>query len=92
MRRDMVGAEHLSGEFASKVEGFQYSQTTPLFTLHLALNERLSWKAAAWDPDVNRAFYLIAGLEGLTDLRELYADCRARRLPRARVSALVSTW
>ncbi|MBI2202554.1 MAG: NAD(P)/FAD-dependent oxidoreductase [Candidatus Rokubacteria bacterium] len=80
---DMVGRERLDGDFATKIEGFRYSQTTPLYTLHLALNERLYWKAAEYDPEVNRAFYLIAGLEGLRDLQELYADCRARRLPRA---------
>ena len=80
---DMVGREHLAAEFAKKVEGFKYSNTTPLFTLHLALNERLYWKAAEYDPDVNRAYYLIAGLEGLRDIQELYRDCAARRLPRS---------
>ena len=80
---EMVGRENLAPAFAAKVDGFRYSNTTPLFTLHLALNERLYWKAAEYEPDVNRAFYLIAGLEGLRDLQELYQDCAARRLPRA---------
>ncbi|MFQ6020179.1 MAG: phytoene desaturase family protein, partial [Dehalococcoidia bacterium] len=80
---DMVGWEHLSPEFATRVERFKYSNTTPLFTLHLALNERLYWKAANYDPDVNRAYYLIAGLEGLQDIQELYRDCAMRRLPRS---------
>jgi len=80
---EMVGGEQLAPDFAEKVGGFKYSDTTPLFTLHLALDERLYWKAAEWDPDVDRAFYLIAGLEGLTDLQELYRDCRTHRLPRA---------
>lgn len=80
---EMVGSEHLAPEFSRKVEGFKYSNTTPLFTLHLALNERLYWKAADYDPDVNRAFYLIAGLEGLHDLREIYEDCAGGRLPRS---------
>jgi len=80
---EMVGAEHLASEFVKKVEGYQYSNTTPLFTLHLALNERMYWKAADYDPDVNKSFYLICGLEGLRDIEELYQDCAARRLPRS---------
>lgn len=80
---EMVGREHLAPEFAGKVEGFKYSNTTPLFTLHLALNERLYWKAAEYDPDVNRAYYLIAGLEGLRDIQALYRECAARRLPQS---------
>jgi phytoene dehydrogenase-like protein len=79
----MVGKEHLTSEFIQKVEGYKYSNTTPLFTLHLALNERLDWKAADYDPDVNKSFYLICGLEGLRDIEELYQDCAARRLPRS---------
>jgi len=80
---DLVGEEHLEPDFIKKVEGFKYSNTTPLFTLHLALDERLYWKAAKWDPDVNKAWYIIAGLEGIQDIIELYKDCAARRLPRA---------
>jgi len=80
---DMVGKDKLAPDFAAKVEKFKYSNTTPLFTLHLALNERLYWKAAEYDPDVDKAFYLIAGLEGLKDIVELYDDANNGRLPRA---------
>ena len=80
---DMVGEDHLAPEFARKVEGFRYSNTTPLFTVHLALNERLYWKAAEYEPDVDRGWLMVAGLEGLTDLEEVYEDCKARRLPRS---------
>ncbi len=80
---EMLERENLAPEFAKKVEAFKYSDTTPLFTLHLALNERLYWKAAEYDPDANRAYYLIAGLEGLRDIQALYRDCAARRLPRS---------
>jgi phytoene dehydrogenase-like protein len=80
---DMVGRENLTPQFANKVENFKYSNTTPLFTLHLALNERLHWKAAEYDADVARAFYIIAGLEGLNDIIDLYEDANAGRLPRS---------
>ncbi len=79
---DMVGREHLDPGFAKKVDGFKYSNTTPLFTLHLSLNERTYWKAAEWDPDVNDAWYIITGVDGMNDILEMYEDCAARRLPR----------
>jgi phytoene dehydrogenase-like protein len=79
---DMVGEENLEADFAQKVKNFKYSNTTPLFTLLLALNQRLYWKAAEYDPDVNDAWYLIAGLEGFKDIGPLYEDCEARRIPR----------
>ncbi len=79
---DMVGEENLEKEFAQKVKNFKYSNTTPLFTCLLSLNQRLYWKAAKYDPDVNDAWYLIAGLEGFKDIEPLYEDCEARRIPR----------
>lgn len=79
----MVGSERLPAGFPSKVENFKYSSTTPVFTLHLALNEPLHWKAADYDPDVNRAWIILAGLQGLEDIRQVYRDCRAGRLPRS---------
>lgn len=78
----MVGPENLAPGFARKVENFKYSNTVPVFTLHLALNERLYWKAAEYDPDVDRAWLMIAGLEGLSQIPEIYRDCNARRLPK----------
>ena len=80
---DMVGKENLAPGFAKKVEGFKYSNTTPLFTLHLALNEPMQWKAAAYDPDVNNSFYVICGLEGLKDIEDLYQDANSGHLPRS---------
>jgi len=80
---DLVGRENLPQAFTQKVEKFKYSNTTPLFTLHLALNERLYWTAADYDPDVNKSFYVIAGLEGLKDIDELYQDANSGHLPRS---------
>ena len=80
---DMVGEENLESDFAQKVKNFKYSDTTPLFTCLLSLNQRLYWKAAKYDPDVNDAWYLIAGLDGFKDIENLYEDCAAKRLPRA---------
>ena len=79
---DMVGREHLDPGFVKTVEGFKYSNTTPLFTLHLALNESLYWKAAEYDPDVDKAWYMIAGVDGMSDIIDVYKDCADRRVAR----------
>lgn len=80
---DLLEKKHVPAQFAARVERFKYSNTTPLFTLHLALREPLRWKAAESEPDVDKAFYLIAGLEGLGDIVSLYEDAQRGRLPRA---------
>lgn len=79
---DMVGRENLAPEFAAKVEKFKYSDTVPVFTAHLALNERIYWKAADWDPDVDKAWLMLIGVDGMKDILDLYETCHARRLPR----------
>jgi phytoene dehydrogenase-like protein len=79
---DLVGPEQLEPRFAKKVENFKYSNTTPLFTLHLSLNEQIRWKAAQDNPDVAKAWYIMAGPESLDDVVELYEDCAKRRIPR----------
>ncbi|MBI2319546.1 MAG: NAD(P)/FAD-dependent oxidoreductase, partial [Betaproteobacteria bacterium] len=80
---DMVGRENLTPQFAEKVANFKYSNTVPVFTVHFALNERLYWKAADFDPDVDRAWLMILGVDGMKDIEDLYATCKARRLPRS---------
>jgi len=79
---DMVGRDKLTPQFAQTVENFKYSNTTPVFTVHYALNERLYWKAADWDPDVDRAWLMLIGVDSLKDIEELYETCSAHRLPR----------
>ena len=80
---DMVGRENLTPDFAEKVDGYKYSNTTPIFTLHLGLNEAMQWKAADYDPEVNNSFYVVCGMEGLRDIEALQQDCAAGRLPRS---------
>ena len=80
---DMIGPKQLDPQFTKKVENFKYSNTTPLFTLHLSLNEQLKWKAAEHHPDVEKSWYIVAGPESLSDVVQLYEDCEAGRIPRA---------
>ena len=79
---DMVGRQNLAPEFATKVDNFKYSDTVPVFTQHYALNEPLHWRAADWDDDVNRAWLMLIGVDGMKDIHDLYQTCHAKRLPR----------
>ena len=80
---DLVGRDKLAPAFASKVEKFSYSVTTPLYTTHLALNDRPRYeKAEALEPDVGRAWYIILGIETMQDIQDTYDDCHAGRIPR----------
>ena len=77
----MVGQENISEEFANKVDGFRYSMTNPLFGLHLSLNERPRYLAEQVDPDVGRAWIIIAGLEGMDGIESIYKESRAGKVP-----------
>lgn len=52
-----------------------------LFAVHLALNEPPDYKAAAFDPDVNRALKVNIGFESVADFDRTWAEVRAGVLP-----------
>jgi phytoene dehydrogenase-like protein len=78
---NLVGREHLDPVFAQRVEGFRYSATTPIFAVNLALREPPRYTAAERCPDIHRTCMYIVGLDEYQDIRDLYAACRAGRLP-----------
>ncbi len=79
---EMVGRENLGGNgFAEMVEGFKYSNTTPLYTIHLALKDRPRYLAAELDPEVDKSWYIIVGLEGMKDIENVYKEARAGKAP-----------
>jgi phytoene dehydrogenase-like protein len=78
----LVGQDQLDPGFAQRVDGFRYSPTTPIFAVNLALREPPRYTAAERCPDVQQTCMYIVGLDEYQDVRDLYADCRAGRLPR----------
>lgn len=78
----LVGPERLDPTFVARVEGFRYSPTTPIFAVNLVLREPPRYRAAERCPDIHQTCMYIVGLDEYQDIRDLYADCRAGRLPR----------
>jgi phytoene dehydrogenase-like protein len=62
-----VGKEHLDEDFVQGIEGWQWEKWS-LLALHLALKEPPDFKAAAVNPDINKALVYILGYEGTKDL------------------------
>ncbi len=77
----LVGRDQLSQAFNEKLDKFQYTGWS-LFGVHLALEESPQFKAAAFDPNVNRTLKWSLGAETMEDLSSAFADVSAGRVPR----------
>jgi phytoene dehydrogenase-like protein len=77
----LVGREQLTSAFAAKLDRFQYTGWT-LFGLHLALEESPRFKAASFDPNINRTLKWSIGAETMQDLMSAFEDVSAGRVPR----------
>jgi phytoene dehydrogenase-like protein len=62
-----VGEKNLDENFAAAIKGWQWEKWS-LLALHLALKEPPNFKAAAANPDINKALVYIMGYEGTQDL------------------------
>jgi phytoene dehydrogenase-like protein len=62
------------------VDRYEY-QDGSLFTVHMALHKVPTYKAAAFDPDINRAWVLNIGYECLEDFNEDWAAIRRGEVP-----------
>lgn len=78
----LVGRENLEPQFAAMAANFRFSKTTPIFATNLALKERPRYITEEKYPEVAASFMHIVGLEDYEDLRNLFEDCRAGKLPR----------
>ncbi len=67
-------------------------QEASLFNVHLAMNGLPRYKAAAFDPDIDRAWILNIGFERLADFEEEFSLVRAGKLPKVpRINAAVNS-
>ncbi len=80
---DLLGPEHLAGQFVQSIRSWPASEFS-LFGLHLALAEPVRYRAAAFDPDLDRAFMVVLGAETPADRAALWAQIRAGELPEPR--------
>jgi phytoene dehydrogenase-like protein len=77
----MIGRDQLPEAFCRKLDGFKYTPWT-LFGLHLALHESPRFKAASFDPNVDRALKWSIGADTMEDLFAAHQDVQAGRVPK----------
>lgn len=63
----LIDRKELSQEFAEKIEGWMWEKWS-LLTVHLAIEGRPNFTAAASDPEINNAFVYVLGYETVDDL------------------------
>jgi phytoene dehydrogenase-like protein len=76
----LLAAEHVPAQTLAEVRAVEY-QDASLFNAHLALNGFPEYKAAEFDPDINRAWILNIGYERLADFAADFAVIRRGELP-----------
>lgn len=77
---DLVGEEHLQPAFLQKVKNFRLDEFS-IFGVHLALREPPRFRAAAFDPHLDRALKWDMGLETPADYQTLWGQIRRGELP-----------
>ncbi len=88
----MLPAESVPSPLRAKVEGGLAHQKWSLFSVHLALSETPHYRAAEFDPDVDRAWVVNLGYGSTAELDADWAEIRAGRLPAsARPNAAVNS-
>ncbi|MCH8819302.1 MAG: NAD(P)/FAD-dependent oxidoreductase [Acidobacteria bacterium] len=80
----LIKGEHIDSNLQEKARNFKYSETTPIMTVHLALNERPKWVAAEYDPHILDAWLMVMGVDSTEDIYSLIDDCRAGKIPSRR--------
>jgi phytoene dehydrogenase-like protein len=84
---DATTTMHLTGEdlfpqsVREKLNDWHWGSHS-LVTLHLALRDAPSYRAAAFDEDIDRAFNIFFGMDTIEEVEQCFADCAANRLPR----------
>ena len=77
---NMLPAEILPEDLKEDISKYRY-QDGSLFSVHLAMHKVPAYKAAKFDPDINRAWVLNLGYESLDDFNHDWREIRAGRAP-----------
>jgi phytoene dehydrogenase-like protein len=77
----MAGAERFPEEVRRKLDAWHWGNHS-LVTLHLALRDRPTYRAAQFDPDLDRAFNVFFGMDDIEEVRSCFDECAAEQFPR----------
>jgi phytoene dehydrogenase-like protein len=76
----LLDPQVLSNDLRARARAFKLDEFS-LFGVHLALREPPRYRAAEDDADLDQAFKVAIGFEGLHDFQELWSQVRAGALP-----------
>jgi phytoene dehydrogenase-like protein len=88
---EFLDPKDIPEEFAHNVKTKVEHKDWTLFSVHLAMRTFPEYEAAAFDPDVNRAWVVNLGYASLDDLNADWAAIRAGGLPDPRPNAAVNS-
>ena len=74
------GEQHYPQTVREKLDNWNWG-THSAVTLHLALRNAPTYRSAAFDPDVNRAFNIHFGMDSVEDIVRSFEDCAEDRFP-----------
>ena len=76
----LLAPQHVPAQTAEAVRHVEYQDAT-LFNVHLAMNGFPRYRAAAFDPDIDRAWIVNIGFESLSDFSEEFERIHRGLLP-----------
>ena len=76
----MTGEDFFPPPVRDKAKAWHWGNHS-LVTLHLALNKPPAYRAAAFDPDIARAYNMFFGMNHIEDVASTFADCAAKKFP-----------
>ena len=76
----MLPQEVVPESVKKRLETYEYQEAT-LYSVHMAMDKIPTYKAAAFDPDINDAWIVNAGYETLDDLNKDWEEIRAGKIP-----------
>ncbi len=78
---EMIGRDELPEAYRAKLDRFKYTAWT-LFGVHFALEESPRFKAAAFDPNLDKALKWNVGASTIADLMSAHEDVKRGQVPR----------
>jgi phytoene dehydrogenase-like protein len=76
----MAGEVLFPEDVRKKLDSWHWGNHS-LVTLHLALRNRPAYRAAAFDPDIDRAFNIFFGMDDINQVQSCFDDCAAQKFP-----------
>jgi phytoene dehydrogenase-like protein len=77
----MVGEENLSPLWVDHTKAFKYGRSCVLGSSHMALNEAPDYKSAKHNPDINKTFITVVGVDTPEEMTEHCREVEAGKIP-----------